>query len=474
MDGNGHWNTELESVIPQELSASRLERFEMTGSNLRIDWPKYEALVDYSNPEVEVDGEMVPVYEEFREPYMSNFNFTDSCQLRTAMCCFTEARHPSNPIVHNSDACHHNIHDSRRSSHLNKGYAVYSVGQAKTGAYCVGFSWDEDPESISNLYKGNALYDISYGTFHREGWRKNLPGAPMCGCIENMPVVTKADCTEVTPSGVQHNVSLQKDEDGLPYLHLEQIAGSIKYDSCGGTELHSLRRHYEDLQSNGGATADELAAIEDRFPGDCETKTNEFLNKRFYVPGTSTQWDKPDPSEWEAMYGRGLSYVPRMLEFDGKNPYNMVKEDEFFRSKLSESCRGDIVYRHCDSCHESHQHIYYKRLTPIPDVDPDGEPFNYLDLFLNNWHETNNTMGVDFSLYSTFDDAINGVNEWTYCNYGASGVGFPRDCGPVDYTPCQWNTHYRKSICGNVEYTAISHAFYVYIGTSNCPQPQLT
>jgi hypothetical protein len=343
------------------------------------------------------------------------------------------------------------------------------VGNVSTGAYCVGFSWEEDPESISNLYKGNALYDIAYGTFHREGWRKNIPGAPMCGCIEGMPVVTKADCTEIKTSGVRHNVSLQTDEEGVQYLHVEQIAGSVIYDSCGGDDLLCLRDHYEVLQNNSKVTLEELAAIKDRFPAVCSTKTTEFLNKRFYVPGKTTQWDKPNSNDWEAMYGRGLSYVPRMLEYDGMSPYNMTKEDAFFRNKLISSCRGDIIYRHCDSCHKSHQHIYYKRLTPIPDVDAEGEPFNYLDLFLNNWRETNNTMGVDFNLYSTFEDAINGVNEWTYCNYGGSGVGFPRDCGPIDYTPCQWNTHYSMSICGDVEYTAISHAFYVYIGKDNCP-----
>jgi hypothetical protein len=29
-----------------------------------------------------------------------------------------------------------------------------------------------------------------------DGHEKNLPAAPMCGCIEQMPIVTRADCTE--------------------------------------------------------------------------------------------------------------------------------------------------------------------------------------------------------------------------------------------------------------------------------------
>jgi len=36
------------------------------------------------------------------------------------------------------------------------------------------------------------------------------------------------------------------------------------------------------------------------------------------------------------------------------------------------------------------------------------------DLFLANWFDKNNNLGVDFKLYSTFEDAQNDTNEWQF------------------------------------------------------------
>eukprot|EP01083_Nonionella_stella_P091790 256698_1 len=40
-------------------------------------------------------------------------------------------------------------------------------------------------------------------------------------------------------------------------------------------------------------------------------------------------------------------------------------------------------------------------------------------------------MGVDFDLFSSLEDALNGVNQWQFCNYDDSSVGMFRDCGPL-------------------------------------------
>jgi hypothetical protein len=63
-------------------------------------------------------------------------------------------------------------------------------------------------------------------------------------------------------------------------------------------------------------------------------------------------------------------------------------------------------------------------------VVPDS--LNFIDLFQNNWSDQiAKTMGTDFSLHSSLDDAMADEDPWTYCNYGL--VGFPRDCGPSGY-----------------------------------------
>lgn len=62
----------------------------------------------------------------------------------------------------------------------------------------------------------------------------------------------------------------------------------------------------------------------------------------------------------------------------------------------------------------------------------------------------------DFSLYSSYEDALLGTNAWTFCNYDTQNHGFPLDCGPSgfvgdNYTPSKRHRHGR----------AKHHGFYV-------------
>ena len=64
-------------------------------------------------------------------------------------------------------------------------------------------------------------------------------------------------------------------------------------------------------------------------------------------------------------------------------------------------------------------------------------------LFLSNWFETDNVIGVDFNLYSTFEDAQMDRNEWKFCNYNdynAQGYVFLRNCVPKFFVGNQWNS----------------------------------
>ena len=36
-----------------------------------------------------------------------------------------------------------------------------------------------------------------YDHMHQRGYVENVPGAPMCGCVEKMPMATRSDCTQV-------------------------------------------------------------------------------------------------------------------------------------------------------------------------------------------------------------------------------------------------------------------------------------
>merc|ERR1719253_2233098 len=67
-----------------------------------------------------------------------------------------------------------------------------------------------------------------------------------------------------------------------------------------------------------------------------------------------------------------------------------------------------IIYRACQPCVRTHKKIFYRRRTPIPD------DFSLIDniLYRNNNNDGKNTWNVDFSLHSTYEDAMADTNPW--------------------------------------------------------------
>jgi len=133
-------------------------------------------------------------------------------------------------------------------------------------------------------------------------------------------------------------------------------------------------------------------------------------------------------SDWLMTYGKGA-----FQSFD-QDPALMNAGSETTKQNGKWNDPVFYVRRLCKDCAKSHQDIIYKRLTDVPSDMDLG------DLFLANWSKKDNVLGVDFKLFSTFEDAQKGSNEWKSCNYDDPGIGFPRDCGPVSKVGGQWNS----------------------------------
>ncbi len=69
-------------------------------------------------------------------------------------------------------------------------------------------------------------------------------------------------------------------------------------------------------------------------------------------------------------------------------------------------------------------YAFYTRTSDIP------SDFNAYSIFTYTWANSNNVLGIDFEIYSSFEDLKSGSNKWSFCNYNDADVGFPRDCGP--------------------------------------------
>jgi len=194
---------------------------------------------------------------------------------------------------------------------------------------------------------------------------------------------------------------------------------SLSFSKC---QEDSFLEHYATVAS--GEEIDELETS--NFLGNCEDVVSEFFNDKFLVSGSVPSL--VDLSKWTQIVGHGDMYYPS-------------KGETFFRNAIANSPNG-IIYRYCRECkdnnHFSHKHIYYKRITAIPPT----KEVDFLDLFMNNWFKTpSNKLNEDFTLHSSYADAVSGNNAWTYCNYDDTNVGFPRDCGPTQKSDHQWNKY---------------------------------
>lgn len=409
-------------LTPWDVVTGRLERFETNlASNTLIAFPQYAARVKYNQQNgLGNNG------------YPANMNLEKSCGLRTVMCCFTKDGGMGNFIDEvegdlTTDVCRHDLADSPQSNHIASGFSVFP-GDDMTTTHCTGFTWNAANADLV----GNMMYDISLRNTLTKGYMKGVPGAPMCGCVEHMPIVESATCRTATKVGdIQYTFTY---EDG-------ELSASntidITYEDCG----MDLAYKYKSNNPNN-ATLIDAHLVGD---GGCTADLEEYLNEdQFLVEGVNpNRYITPDNTRWEQVIGMGTHFLPPIVD--------PTVSDTEFRGQL-EACLASGLGRHCifrrvcDSCTSlPHRDMYYKRLTPLPPPGTNttaGEVY-FLNMFMNRWASYKNGLNTDFELYSTYQDALDGTNRWLFCNYDyfSHPVGFPRDCGPYSYTSDQWNSY---------------------------------
>lgn len=457
MDGGGHWNTGQDG-IPNGLNlrtdAARIGRIAANIAPFaRINWPIYSALNNYTDPVYgqrrRLDGGSLSTMDTDAnyDSYMSNFNLSDAtCTSNTVMCCFIKNR--LSTFVGNANVCNIDLDGAKRSNHVNRGYGTYDT---TTPTYCVGFTWKNSSLDDMNRFKGNALFDVAYNTVYQKGYVENIPGAPMCGCLEQMPAVTKADCRQVQVNSESYIVSVPSENELVIYPDLAHT--DISYSDCASglqtTVLNNLPKTATEMRARVSA---KLVGN-----GGCTSANSKYLNEKFWVKSSTPTvfTTKVNTSQWTQVAGLGTYFFPVRASLD--------EQDKSLRALMGSKPPYPIIYRICSSCLPSHQHIYYKRLSQIPAA---STGFNFLNLFLNNFTTVNSTSnpnvrGKDFQLYSSFADAVGNKNAWKVCAEDAnSNYGFPSTCGPTYWGSCQWN-RYNDYMCDGTDYSAWLHGFYV-------------
>jgi len=117
-------------------------------------------------------------------------------------------------------------------------------------------------------------------------------------------------------------------------------------------------------------------------------------------------------------------------------------DDDYFRELWTQS-PNKILRRLCSDCRSTlHREIYYRRFDQNNELPVN---FDLLDTVKENWFSSQyNSFNNNFSLYSSYEDAVRNRNRWQSCNFNDGGVGFPRDCGPFGLVGGQWNSFSRN------------------------------
>jgi len=400
-NGRGEWQEEVETIyeaydnvatsVLREDAAKVREFFEGDGSYSRVTWPGT----------------------------LTNFDLDESCSSHAAMCCWPKDRQANDgngncatpydencvnkDPADNTNLCFADFEKGNKSTGFDSasGFAVFPEdnNQGEGAIHCHGFAWADDEYDTISRYKANNLFFVSmYDHMHQRGYVENIPGMPMCACMDQMPMATRSDCTQVDLTEDWEVVF-----DGSNFeARLTKV--EIDFNACRGrnNRNNDLWAYAARLYDEGRMTAAQFGKVGRVLTNDHDCY--HAVENAKAAKGFVTDYAH-DEAIWTKVAGR--EELKDMEPF-GRNA---------FMSKF-ESSANKIIMRICPDCIASHRRIFYKRLTEVPDG------FDLLNNILyhrssggkagNHWGDDK-----DFTLHSTYEDAVSGDNPWK-CN-GDSG-----------------------------------------------------
>ena len=172
--------------------------------------------------------------------------------------------------------------NSEYAAHVAGGFSIFPDNK-EGPIHCHGFAWSKNDDAAMTRYKANNLFYVSmYDHMYTRGYVRAVPGAPMCGCAEDMPIVSRADCTEMDieetwrfhhVAGVGFSVSL-RDVD-------------IAYNACQGANNNNndLEAYIERLVDEGEFKEIHFERIKQNIVGDdnCDDAIANLLAEKGYA-----------------------------------------------------------------------------------------------------------------------------------------------------------------------------------------------
>jgi len=204
-----------------------------------------------------VEGTNIDIFrDDEAENYVVNgFPKLSQCHHNSIMCCFGRDRQPGDgngncelPLdVNCTDA---DPADNTNLCFINDDDITTYLGQSEGDVHCHGFAWSKDENDFTSRLKYNNFFYVSlYDHLYKRGYVENMVdsnAAPMCGCIEDMSPVSRADCTQID-AGLTFTIKY----DGISTVEAipKENDLDVNFNACQGTDPRTGENQNNDLAS---------------------------------------------------------------------------------------------------------------------------------------------------------------------------------------------------------------------------------
>lgn len=129
----------------------------------------------------------------------------------------------------------------------------------------------------------------------------------MCACVEQMPVVTKADCVTAKGAGLTYKFTVDATTGEVSATH----SVTMTYSDCGDNDLKA------EVQAVHSDNADIVSAIDEHLVGDsCDVTNANYLNdEQLLVTSATNEFKDLDGAveegrAWKQLFGEGIYFLP--------------------------------------------------------------------------------------------------------------------------------------------------------------------
>ena len=257
-----------------------------------------------------------------------------------------------------------------------------------------------------------------------------------------MPVVSRADCTEVIPTEY-YKIFYSGQGWGATLTSIE-----LTFAACNGYNgnnnnlfAYMQRLYFVDKKVNSS----QLALLSQYIVGNnnCEYAVAALMQSKGYVGGYQ---ETSSLTGMTQIAGRGLFLMDGNTADQSKG--NMG--DLSFMHLYNSSPTG-ILLRICRDCEASHEKIYVRFNSGYsPNAANSSAPFfQWLKVNVPQDQTLIGSYGVVWAIYSTYEDALARKNAWSCPNYNWLQV-FPGDCDPTQGTKANQYSRFEPYYDGRV------------------------